>query len=63
MQESVYSQEVVDVKFTDFKGDQLIIAYTQDVINSCKTDIEILKAASNIIGLLLSSNQYIAIRV
>ena len=63
VQESVDSQEVVDVKFTDFKGDQLIIAYTQDVINSCKTDIEILKAASNIIGLLLSSNQYIAIRV
>lgn len=39
------------------------IAYTQNVINSCMTDIEILKAASNIIGLLISSNQYVAIRV
>ena len=39
------------------------VAYTQSVINSCMTDIEILKAASNIIGLLISSNQYVAIRV
>lgn len=64
VQESVDSQEVVDVKYTDYdKEDKLLIAYSQDVINSCMTDIEILKAASNIIGLLLSSNQYIAIRV
>lgn len=32
------------------------------IINSCKTDIEILRATASIIGLLLSSNQYIAVR-
>jgi chaperonin GroEL (HSP60 family) len=34
---------------------------TRDITNSCMTDIEILKAASSIISLLLSSNQYISI--
>ena len=49
---------------TQENGTKVInIAYTQNVINSCMTDIEILKAASNIIGLLISSNQYVAIRV
>ena len=33
-----------------------------NIINSCKTDIEVLKATSGIIGLLLSSNQYVAVR-
>ena len=32
------------------------------IINSCKTDIEVLRATSGIIGLLLSSNQYVAVR-
>ena len=35
--------------------------FSYDVINSCITDIEILKAASSIISLLISSNQYISI--
>ena len=33
-----------------------------NIINSCKTDIEVLKATAGIIGLLLSSNQYVAVR-
>jgi chaperonin GroEL (HSP60 family) len=32
------------------------------IINSCKTDIEVLRATAGIIGLLLSSNQYVAVR-
>lgn len=35
--------------------------FTTDVINSCETDIEILKASISIISLLMSSNQYITI--
>ena len=33
----------------------------KDVINSCMTDIEVLKATTSIIGLLLGSNQFISI--
>lgn len=33
-----------------------------NIINSCKTDIEVLRATAGIIGLLLSSNQYVAVR-
>ena len=33
-----------------------------NIINSCKTDIEVLRASAGIIGLLLSSDQYIAVR-
>ena len=32
------------------------------IINSCKTDIEVLRATAGIVGLLLSSNQYVAVR-
>lgn len=35
--------------------------FTTNVINSCETDIEILKASISIISLLMSSNQYITI--
>ena len=35
--------------------------FSDDVINSCHTDIEILKASTSIISLLISSNQYISI--
>jgi hydrogenase maturation factor len=35
--------------------------FSKDVINSCFTDIEILKAATSIVSLLISSNQYISI--
>lgn len=34
--------------------------YTKDIINSCRTDIEILKGAISIVGTILSANQYIA---
>ena len=37
--------------------------YSEDVINPCFTDIEILKAATSIVALLLSSNQYVSINV
>lgn len=39
------------------------VAFDDSIINSCKTDIEVLKAASSIIGLLLSSNQYVSVRM
>lgn len=35
--------------------------YSNKIINSCETDIEILKATVSIISLLISSNQYISI--
>ena len=35
--------------------------YSDDVINSCETDVEIIKASISIISLLISSNQYISI--
>lgn len=34
---------------------------SKDIINSCETDIEILKATASIISLLISSNQYVTI--
>lgn len=37
--------------------------YTDKIINPCYTDIEILKATTSIIGLLLSSNQYVSTRI
>jgi chaperonin GroEL len=37
--------------------------FTDKIINSCQTDIEILKAATSIVSLLISSNQYITIKV
>lgn len=36
---------------------------TDKIINSCRTDVEILRATSSIIGLLISSNQYISIAI
>jgi chaperonin GroEL len=37
--------------------------YSTEVINPCHTDIEILRAATSIVSLLLSSNQYISIKI
>lgn len=37
--------------------------YTKEVINPSYTDIEILKATTSIIGLLLSSNQYVSAKL
>ena len=51
---SVEEERRVELRAVDFKN---------DIINSCKTDIEVLRATSGIIGLLLSSNQYIAIKL
>ena len=38
------------------------LAFDNSIINSCKTDIEVLRATAGIVGLLLSSNQYVAVR-
>ena len=35
--------------------------YSDDIINSCRTDIEILRGALSVISLLVTSNQYISI--
>lgn len=62
--ECVNGQEVIDLNNTEQLEDgRFNVAYTNIVINSCKTDIEILRATAGIIGLLLSSNQFVSIRV
>lgn len=62
--ECVESQNVIDINFTEELEDgRYNVAYTDAVINSCKTDIEVLRAAAGIIGLLLNSNQYVTLRV
>ena len=38
------------------------LEFDDTIINSCKTDIEVLRATAGIVGLLLSSNQYVAVR-
>lgn len=60
-----YMENIVD---SCFNGDRELLCYdlieekySTDVINSCLTDIEILKASVSIVSLLLSSNQYITI--
>lgn len=40
-----------------------VVEYDDSIINSCKTDIEVLRATASIIGLLLSSNQYVSVRM
>lgn len=37
--------------------------YSDTIINSCRTDIEILRGAISIIGTLISANQYLAIEI
>ena len=37
--------------------------FSNTIINSCRTDIEILRSAIAIIGVILSSNQYLAIDI
>jgi chaperonin GroEL len=43
--------------------DLLTDTYSTEVINPCHTDIEILRAAISIVSLILSSNQYISIKI
>ena len=38
------------------------LQFDDSIINSCRTDIEVLRATAGIVGLLLSSNQYVAVR-
>ena len=54
-QELPLYEELVVPQLTD-------VELNENIINSCKTDIEILRATSGIVGLLLSSNQYVAVR-
>ena len=37
--------------------------YSEDIINSSRTDIEVLKAAISIIGTIISANQYLAVEI
>lgn len=41
--------------------DLITDSFSNDIINSCRTDIEILRGAFSVISLLITSNQYIAI--
>jgi hypothetical protein len=43
--------------------DLIKLEYSDNIINPCYTDIEILKAATSIVSLLISSNQYISIMI
>lgn len=64
VEECVKGQEVIDINLTEQLEDGMFnVAYTNVVINSCKTDIEVLRAAAGIIGLLLNSNQYVTLRL
>lgn len=47
-----------------FKPEAIVreLQLDDSIINSCKTDIEVLRATAGIVGLLLSSNQYVAVR-
>ena len=54
---SVNNKSAIDINNMDKENAVL----NSDVINSCMTDIEVLKAASSIIGLLLGSNQLISL--
>ena len=52
---------IVDNSATENKCYDLVTEmYSNDIINSCRTDIEILRSAIAIIGVILSSNQYLA---
>ena len=59
-----FFNKIVD---TCINGDELVCydlitdTFSKNIINSCETDIEILKATASIISLLNSSNQYISI--
>jgi len=56
--------DIVDKCVDSWKCYDLITdEYSDNVINSCFTDIEILKAATSIVSLLISSNQYVSIMV
>jgi hypothetical protein len=37
--------------------------YSSDIINSARTDIEVLMSAITIIGTIMSANQYIAMEI
>lgn len=58
-------EEIVMTSITENKCFDLVSSeYTSDkIINPCYTDIEILKATTSIIGLLMSSNQYISVLI
>lgn len=43
--------------------DLLTSTYNPDIINPAHTDTEILKAATSIVGLILTSNQYLTIKI
>lgn len=55
-----YYEKVDTCKIPKVAIEELVL--DTSIINSCKTDIEVLRATSGIIGLLLSSNQYVAVR-
>jgi hypothetical protein len=38
-------------------------SYSGDIINSCRTDIEVLKGAISIVGTILSANQYLSTEI
>ena len=69
---AIYKNKYPDFKLTDAAGiitealkkekcyDLNIDDYSEDIINSVQTDIEILKGAISIVGTILSANQYIA---
>ena len=54
---SIKYKSAIDITHMDKEN----LVLNPDIINSCMTDIEVLKAASSIIGLLLGSNQFISI--
>lgn len=56
-----YEEIFAKAKETGLCFDLVTQEYNSEVINSTEADIEILKAAGSIVGLILSSNQYLSI--
>jgi chaperonin GroEL len=55
------NKSLADDMFAPICYDLVTDRFSDKIINSCETDIEILRATSSIISLLISSNQYISI--
>ena len=55
----IIEKSLAENKCYDLNTDE----YSDKIINSCRTDIEILRSAITIIGTILSANQYVAVDI
>jgi chaperonin GroEL (HSP60 family) len=58
------SSKIIDESIKESKCYDLNTeSYSGDIINSCRTDIEVLKGAISIVGTILSANQYLSTEI